>query len=178
MYQVEYAMEAISHAGTCLGVLADDGILIAAEKRNVHKLLDDSVIAEKIYRISDNMACTVAGITADANILISRLRYWAADYKHSYGESIPCEQLVQSLCNEKQRYTQIGGRQPSQRRRALLSCGGVVLVAARRATACCRQAALRRQPALRRLGSALRLPAVPVRPQRQLHRLEGDLHRQ
>ena len=43
LYQVEYAMEAISHAGTCLGILAADGILIAAENRNVHKLLDDSV---------------------------------------------------------------------------------------------------------------------------------------
>lgn len=43
LYQVEYAMEAISHAGTCLGILGTDGILIAAEKRNVHKLLDDTV---------------------------------------------------------------------------------------------------------------------------------------
>lgn len=115
-------MEAISHAGTCLGILGTDGILIAAEKRNVHKLLDDTVffnqifvivfqvLAEKIYRISDNVACTVAGITADANILINRLRYWAADYKYNYGEPIPCEQLVQSLCNEKQRYTQVGGK--------------------------------------------------------------------
>ncbi|KAI6218115.1 Proteasome subunit alpha type [Aphelenchoides besseyi] len=112
LYQVEYAMEAISHAGTCLGILATDGILIAAEKRNVHKLLDDEVLAEKIYRISENIACTVAGITADANILISRLRYWAADYKFNYGEPIPVEELVQSLCNEKQRYTQIGGKRP------------------------------------------------------------------
>ncbi|KAI6179426.1 Proteasome subunit alpha type [Aphelenchoides besseyi] len=112
LYQVEYAMEAISHAGTCLGILATDGILIAAEKRNVHKLLDDEVLAEKIYHISENIACTVAGITADANILISRLRYWAADYKFNYGEPIPVEELVQSLCNEKQRYTQIGGKRP------------------------------------------------------------------
>lgn len=36
-------MEAISHAGTCLGILASDGIVIAAEKKNVHKLLDDTV---------------------------------------------------------------------------------------------------------------------------------------
>jgi len=112
LYQVEYAMEAISHAGTCLGIQASDGILIAAEKRNVHKLLDDKVLAEKIYRISENIACTVAGITADANILINRLRYCAADYKYNYGEPIPCEELVQSLCNEKQRYTQVGGKRP------------------------------------------------------------------
>ncbi|KHJ88489.1 multicatalytic endopeptidase domain protein [Oesophagostomum dentatum] len=112
LYQVEYAMEAISHAGTCLGILATDGILIAAEKRNVHKLLDDTVLAEKIYRLSENITCTVAGITADANILINHLRWWAAQYKLSYGEEMPVEQLVQNLCNEKQRYTQIGGKRP------------------------------------------------------------------
>ena len=33
LYQVEYAMEAISHAGTALGVLASDGIVLAAEKK-------------------------------------------------------------------------------------------------------------------------------------------------
>ena len=26
LYQVEYAMEAIGHAGTCLGILSNDGI--------------------------------------------------------------------------------------------------------------------------------------------------------
>lgn len=90
------------------------------------------VLAEKIYRLSDNITCTVAGITADANILINHLRQcvtyllitcfmfcnvssllrfsWAAHYKLGYGEEMPVEQLVQTLCNEKQRYTQIGGR--------------------------------------------------------------------
>eukprot|EP00966_Prymnesium_polylepis_P028362 656492-Prymnesium_polylepis.1 len=33
LYQVEYAMEAISHAGTALGILASDGIVLAAEKK-------------------------------------------------------------------------------------------------------------------------------------------------
>lgn len=112
MYQVEYAMEAISHAGTCLGILASDGIVIAAEKKNVHKLLDDTVLAEKIYRLSDNISCTVAGITADANILINHLRLSAAQYKLAYGEEMPVEQLVQDLCNQKQRYTQVGGKRP------------------------------------------------------------------
>lgn len=37
---VEYAMEAISHAGTVLGVLAKDGVVLAAEKKVTGKLLD------------------------------------------------------------------------------------------------------------------------------------------
>lgn len=52
MYQVEYAMEAIGHAGTCLGILANDGVLLAAEKRNVHKLLDEVAFSDKIYHLN------------------------------------------------------------------------------------------------------------------------------
>jgi 20S proteasome alpha/beta subunit len=49
LYQVEYAMEAIGHAGTCLGILATDGIVLAAEKRSTNKLLDEVSYSEKIY---------------------------------------------------------------------------------------------------------------------------------
>lgn len=53
LYQVEYAMEAISHAGTCLGILAADGILLAAERRNTNKLLDGAIFSEKIYKLNE-----------------------------------------------------------------------------------------------------------------------------
>lgn len=53
LYQVEYAMEAISHAGTCLGILANDGILLAAERRNTNKLLDEVFLSEKIYKLNE-----------------------------------------------------------------------------------------------------------------------------
>lgn len=53
LYQVEYAMEAISHAGTCLGILAKDGILLAAERRNTNKLLDGAIFSEKIYKLNE-----------------------------------------------------------------------------------------------------------------------------
>lgn len=40
LYQVEYAMEAIGHAGACVGVLAQDGIVLAAEKKITSKVRD------------------------------------------------------------------------------------------------------------------------------------------
>jgi 20S proteasome subunit alpha 3 len=46
-------MEAIGMAGTCLGVLSTDGVVLAAEKRNTNKLLDDAVLSEKIYRLDE-----------------------------------------------------------------------------------------------------------------------------
>ncbi|XP_076060208.1 proteasome alpha3 subunit isoform X2 [Oratosquilla oratoria] len=112
LYQVEYAMEAIGHAGTCLGILATDGIVLAAERRNTNKLLDDVFLSEKIYKIDDDMACSVAGITSDANVLTNELRFIAQRHTLQFGEPIPCEQLVMRLCDVKQAYTQYGGKRP------------------------------------------------------------------
>ena len=53
LYQVEYAMEAIGHAGICLGILANDGVLLAAERRNINKLLDEVSYSEKIYKLHE-----------------------------------------------------------------------------------------------------------------------------
>jgi len=55
------------------------------------------------------MVCSVAGITADANVLVSELRSISERYRMQYGDSIPCEQLVSWLCDVKQAYTQYGG---------------------------------------------------------------------
>lgn len=45
-------MEAISHAGMALGVLASDGVVLAAEKSVTSKLLEQ-INHEKVYRITE-----------------------------------------------------------------------------------------------------------------------------
>jgi len=112
LYQVEYAMEAISHAGASLGILAKDGIVLAAEKKIISKLLDNEKKTEKMYKLDDHVACAVAGITADANILINYARLSSQRYNFTYQEPMPVENLVQQLCDLKQGYTQYGGMRP------------------------------------------------------------------
>jgi len=112
LYQVEYAIEAIGNAGTCLGILANDGVILAAERRNIHKLLDEEEMSEKFYVLDEHILCGVSGITSDANVLIGELRLIAQRYKLQYCEAIPIEQLVIHLCDIKQAYTQYGGKRP------------------------------------------------------------------
>ncbi|XP_065186840.1 proteasome subunit alpha type-4-like [Sycon ciliatum] len=112
LYQVEYAMEGINNGGTCLGILASDGILLASERRSTNKLLDKAVYSEKLYLLDDNTACSVSGITSDANLLTETLRLRAQQYLLRYQEPIPVEMLVQQLCDTKQVYTQYGGKRP------------------------------------------------------------------
>eukprot|EP01027_Heterolobosea_sp_BB2_P011683 GEZU01016999.1.p1 GENE.GEZU01016999.1~~GEZU01016999.1.p1 ORF type:complete len:254 (+),score=70.44 GEZU01016999.1:125-886(+) len=112
LYQVEYAMEAISHAGACMGITCKEGIVLAAEKKVISKLLDAGKSTEKMYKIDDHVACAVAGITSDANILINYARLAAQRYMFAYQEPIPVEQLIRELCDLKQGYTQYGGMRP------------------------------------------------------------------
>ncbi|TFY73810.1 hypothetical protein EWM64_g10203 [Hericium alpestre] len=120
LYQIEYAMEAISHAGTVLGVLAQDGVVLAAEKKVTGKLLDLSEAkeggyggsGEKIFLLNSNVIAGVAGITADANSLVNYARNAAQQHLLRYNEDIPVEILAQRLCDLKQSYTQFGGLRP------------------------------------------------------------------
>jgi len=113
LFQVEYAMEAISHAGAAVGLLSSKvGIVLAAEKKLSTKLLDTTPYAEKMSKIDDHITAVVAGITSDANTLVGFLRRVAQNHLMTYGEPIPVEQLVQRVCDQKQSYTQSGGLRP------------------------------------------------------------------
>jgi 20S proteasome subunit alpha 3 len=78
----------------------------------VSKLLTPSKTSEKTIKLDDHLICAVAGLTADANILVNYARLSAQRYELAYQEKEPCEQLVQTICNYKQAYTQFGGQRP------------------------------------------------------------------
>ncbi|AGO11156.1 AaceriAFR318Wp [[Ashbya] aceris (nom. inval.)] len=112
LYQVEYALESISHAGTAIGIMAKDGIVLAAERKVTSKLLEQDTSSEKLYRLNDNITVAVAGLTADAEILVNTARLHAQNYLKMYNEEIPVEVLVRRLSDIKQGYTQHGGLRP------------------------------------------------------------------
>jgi len=111
-HQVEYAIEAINNAGTSVGILAKDGVVMASEKKITSGLLAQSRTSEKTYKLCPHATCSVAGLTADANILIDQARLRAGRYAYQYQEPIPIENLVEHVCNYKQAYTQYGGLRP------------------------------------------------------------------
>eukprot|EP00998_Keelungia_sp_KM082_P006552 NODE_2798_length_989_cov_64.598608_g2778_i0.p1 GENE.NODE_2798_length_989_cov_64.598608_g2778_i0~~NODE_2798_length_989_cov_64.598608_g2778_i0.p1 ORF type:complete len:271 (-),score=84.52 NODE_2798_length_989_cov_64.598608_g2778_i0:102-914(-) len=119
LYQVEYALEAISQAGATLGILCKDGVVLAAEKKVTNELLDkennishSNISSEKMFKLDNHAACAVAGLTSDANILINYIRVSAQRHLYTYQEPVPVQQLIQQLCDVKQGYTQYGGQRP------------------------------------------------------------------
>ncbi|XP_070712426.1 proteasome subunit alpha type-4-like, partial [Pempheris klunzingeri] len=81
------------------------------EKRNYNELLDD-MGSEKIYKISNDICCCVAGVSSDANVIIQMMRERAQSFYKTYQEPIHLEQLVTAVCDVKQQYTQLGGYRP------------------------------------------------------------------
>jgi len=95
-----------------VGLRSTDGIVLAAEKRTVSKLLAPSKTSEKTATLDDHLVCLLAGLTSDANILIQNIRVACQQYIYQYQQPMPIEQAVKSVCNYKQSYTQFGGLRP------------------------------------------------------------------
>lgn len=118
LYQVEYAVEAIQQAGTVIGVCTKDGVVLVAEKMAPHPLFDSeelqqqNISGEKVYKISDHVGCSVAGITSDAYALLNYARLTAQRHRYTFQEPMAIEDLCRTLCDEKQLYTQYGGVRP------------------------------------------------------------------
>jgi 20S proteasome subunit alpha 3 len=74
LHQVEYAIEAINNAGTCVGLRCSDGLILASERKVTSKLLAPVKTSEKTYKISDECVLSVAGLSSDASILIGQAR--------------------------------------------------------------------------------------------------------
>ncbi|MBI2129760.1 proteasome subunit beta, partial [Candidatus Woesearchaeota archaeon] len=55
---------------TTVGILCKDGIVLAADKRATAGYLIASKKTEKIHKVTDNIAVTMAGTASDAQLLI------------------------------------------------------------------------------------------------------------
>lgn len=105
-------MTAIQNAAAAVGVRCKDGIVIAGEKKVTSALLAPAKTSEKMYKVDDHVFAAVAGLSADANILVQQARLAAQRYKYAYNEPQPVEQLVQLIADYKHAYTQRGGLRP------------------------------------------------------------------
>lgn len=112
LYQVEYALEAIKKGLTSIAIKCDEGVVFCCEKKS-SKLIDtDSLPNHKLFAIDDHIGLTMAGLSADARILIKLSRESAQSYRMIYGEPSPVEYITKSIADVKQIYTQHAGARP------------------------------------------------------------------
>ena len=110
LFQVEYANEAIKQGTTAIGVKCPEGVVLIAEKR-VSPLQIPST-AEKIFIIDKHVGATIAGLTADAAVLVDHGRVQSQISRLTYDEPIDIKALVKKICDLKQTYTHNAGVRP------------------------------------------------------------------
>ena len=110
LFQVEYANEAIKQGTTAIGIKCSEGVVLIAEKR-VSPLQIPST-AEKIFIIDKHIGATIAGLTADAGVLIDHGRVQSQISRLTYDEPIDIKALVKKICDLKQTYTHNAGVRP------------------------------------------------------------------
>ena len=111
LYQVEYAREAVKRGTASVGVRAEDGVVLAAEKRARSPLMEPASI-EKLHKADDHAGVASAGHVADARQLIDFARREAQVNRLRYGEAVGIETLTKTITDHIQQYTQIGGARP------------------------------------------------------------------
>ena len=111
LYQVEYAREAVKRGTASVGVRAEDGVVLAADKRARSPLMEPESI-EKLHKADDHVGVASAGHVADARQLIDFARRQAQVNHLRYGEAIGIETLTKNITDHIQQYTQVGGARP------------------------------------------------------------------
>jgi len=111
LYQVEYAREAVKRGTASVGIRAEDGVVLAADKRARSPLMEPASI-EKLHKADDHVGVASAGHVADARQLIDFARQQAQVNRLRYGEAIGIENVTKTITDHIQQYTQIGGARP------------------------------------------------------------------
>ena len=111
LFQVEYAIEAVRRGTTAIVCKNKSSVVFAVEKRS-SELQADMENSEKIFKIDDHIGVAIAGLTADARVLIDRARVQAQVNLLSYDEKISVKDSTLNICEYKQAFTQNAGVRP------------------------------------------------------------------
>ena len=111
LFQVEYAIEAVRRGTTAIVCRNKNSVVFAVEKKG-SELQEQSTGSEKIFKIDNHIGVAIAGLTADARVLIDRARVQAQVNILNYDEKISVKDSTLNICEYKQVFTQNAGVRP------------------------------------------------------------------
>ncbi len=109
LFQVEYAKEAVKKGATALGLVYDDGVVLAATRTNSKLKVRNP---EKVFKVDDHVGLVTSGLVADGRKLVDESRDEAQRYLATYDENIPASVLSKFVADRCQHFTQYGGVRP------------------------------------------------------------------
>lgn len=111
LFQVEYALEAVSRGTTILGITCPEGVVLGAEKE-IPTQFQDPNFSWKLHEVDEHLGAAVVGVMSDSRVLIDQARVYAQSNRLMYDESIDVEIVTKRIGDIKQVYTQHAGVRP------------------------------------------------------------------
>ena len=109
LFQVEYAKEAVKKGATALGIVYEDGVLLAATRSTPELQVRNP---EKVFKIDEHIGVATSGLVADGRTLVEEARQEAQKHLMTYDEEIPTSVLAKFIADRCQQFTQYGGVRP------------------------------------------------------------------
>ena len=110
LFQVEYAIEAVRRGTTAIVCRNKQSVVFAVEKKSSE--LQEVLGSEKIFKIDNHIGVAIAGLTADARVLVDRARVQAQVNLLNYDEAISVKDSTLNICEYLQLFTQNAGVRP------------------------------------------------------------------
>ena len=111
IYQIEYAAKAVENSGSCVGLRCSDGVVFAAEKLVVSKLLVAGS-SQRMHHVGRHHALCVAGLSADCRQLVVRARQEASSWLSLYGTPMPTRVLAERVGSYVHQHTLFAWMRP------------------------------------------------------------------
>ncbi len=109
LFQVEYAKEAVKKGATALGVIYEEGAVLAATRSTPELQVRNP---EKVFKIDEHIGVATSGLVADGRTLVQEARTEAQKHLMTYDEDIPTSTLATFIADRCQQFTQYGGVRP------------------------------------------------------------------
>lgn len=107
LLQTEYAIKNVSKAGTTIGLVCTDGVLLIGINKS--ELTDDK---EKIYKIKPNVYISVCGLFGDAMLLKKYGQVMAQDFLEEFDHDCDIDRICNFISEKKQLFTQYNSTRP------------------------------------------------------------------
>jgi len=109
LYQVEYAMQAVTNGSACVGLRSNTTVVLAGLKRQESKF---SSHVEKIFKIDSHVGMGIAGLNADSRPLLKYMRTECLNHKYVFGGNLQIGRMADDVADKHQRCTQSYVRRP------------------------------------------------------------------
>lgn len=105
--QVEFAIKNVSKAGTIIGYVCVDGVVLVGINKE-----PTNGRAEKIYQLSENVYCALCGLFGDAMRLKRLAQIKGQEILERFGVECPLMTICKTIGQRKQSFTQFAGTRP------------------------------------------------------------------